>query len=270
VGFLPGRLDEIARFDGNRWDVFTANALMQLAGVASTGAEPRIHLAFPGVAGKVWFAIDDSFISYNGRDWSAYPGLLRVIDSRPKGGVVPISAALENEDGRVWSAVSHLGIFTLDERTRDFTPTQGVAEELRGLPQGLTDGRADITSIYEDTSGRTWFPDASGWLYIRSNRDQSWSSVSLLNALDVTHRYGVQPVYLTLASGSPRALDDGEGMLTFATERGVAAFFKRTGRWALIDSTGGLLPADRVLCITRDHSGRIWIGTDSGLAVFER
>jgi hypothetical protein len=35
VGLLPGRLDWIARFDGNRWDVFTANALMQLAGVAA-------------------------------------------------------------------------------------------------------------------------------------------------------------------------------------------------------------------------------------------
>ncbi|MCB8925984.1 MAG: hypothetical protein H6652_10210 [Ardenticatenaceae bacterium] len=59
-----------------------------------------------------------------------------------------------------------------------------------------------------------------------------------------------------------------DGLLWFATEVGLATFNKETGRWNLLTQADGL-PGNSVQALVLHPDGRLWVGTNEGLAVRE-
>lgn len=222
---------------------------------------------FRGRDGRLWFAVKDELVAYDGRQWSPRLNLSEAVGDDLS---VKVKAGLQDSEGYIWLATS-VGIVRFDEGKREWRtldPIEGGATpEDKPKPSiyvrmMLSDG---VYQIYEDRKGRIWFattaaPVTSHLVYEKSK--DSWVYYNLGNRL---------PKGLT----EPRDLgltvmyQDKSGRMIFGTRLGLLSFTESENKWELFTPQNSSLPDASIRCIFEDRSGRIWIGTGKGIVVLE-
>ncbi len=258
-----GAENEIARWDGRRFESMTPTN-------GETTVQPL--LLFPTRAGAIWVLDGERLRKMIGREWVAeaveWRGLLGPASGRAMGAhedhdgglwfnhygnglfhITPeglyqrlttaddlpgdrVGAWFQSNDGGVWVGMNQGGLARL--RDRHFQSI-GVAE---GLPARTA------LSVCEDTNGAVWIGTGGGGLCRLTNgvitRFKVGASASANFVFSISPRPG--GVWLSAAEGEDLfQLDDGQ---------------VRRVTW---DVHG-------IKCILTDHTGRIWIGTKSGIA----
>jgi streptogramin lyase len=255
----------VASFDGATWHLFTGRTLLEQIVGSPSRSDQRVHLVFSGRDGRVWFALDDGLICYDGRSWTAHLGLRGMLDVRA-GSTPTVRAGLEDREGIIWLSLSGMGVWGFNpQKGSFFSLEQKRTEASRTIAHLPGSSGSDVLAEYQDRNGQLWFADYAGQVYTYRKSNDSWSEISLSTAL---HR--AEPVSPPRGIGPPLMLEDGNGSVMLATDKGLALLTEATEKWELFDSKNSPLPGDRVHCISKDASGRIWIGTDKGLVVLER
>jgi signal transduction histidine kinase/sugar lactone lactonase YvrE len=93
----------------------------------------------------------------------------------------------------------------------------------------------------------------------------SFTSLSAENTVSTSnlHQWGAVTLFHGLPSNHVRAIaQDGEGMMWFGTDGGLAKYDGRRIQKMVVDA----LPAGRVRALKLDSDGVLWVGTDSGAA----
>ena len=93
----------------------------------------------------------------------------------------------------------------------------------------------------------------------------SLTSLSAENTVSTSnlHQWGAVTLFHGLPSNHVRAIaQDGEGMMWFGTDGGLAKYDGRRIQKMVVDA----LPAGRVRALKLDGDGVLWVGTDSGAA----
>ena len=258
-----GAENEIARWDGRRFAAMTPT---------NHKAVLQPLLLFPTRAGAIWVLDGDRLRKLAGREWVAeaveWRGLLGPASGRAMGAhedrdgglwfnhygnglfhITPdglyqrlttadnlpgdrVGAWFQSNDGGVWVGVNHGGLARL--RDRHF--------HVIGMAEGLPARTA--LSVCEDANGAVWIGTGGGGLCRLTNgvitRFKVGASASANFVFSISPRPG--GVWLSAAEGEDLfQLDDGQ---------------VRRVTW---DVHG-------IKCILTDHTGRIWIGTKSGIA----
>ena len=258
-----GAENKIARWDGRQFEVMNP-----------TNGEAALQplLLFPTRSGAIWVLDGDRFRKMAGRAWVAeaveWRGLLGAASGRAMGahedrdgglwfnhygnGLFHITteglyqrlttadnlpgdrvgAWFQSNDGGVWVGVNHGGLARLRDR---YFHSIGVAE---GLPARTA------LSVCEDTNGAVWIGTGGGGLCRLTNgvitRFKVGASASANFVFSICPRPG--GMWLSAAEGEDLyQLNDGQ---------------VRRVTW---DVHG-------VKCILTDHTGRVWVGTKSGIA----
>ena len=238
----------LTRFAGGRWSSIDSE---------SDGRNlDRFSTMFSGLHGKVWFALGDQLIAYDGGTWTAP---LRIADEERKTQIPSefhIVAGRQAIDGYVWLG-TYRGIVRIDEKKREW----------KWYGYGVT--RGTVYLIYEDRRRRLWFANDYGDVYLLDQANDSWTSFSLLPHLPT----GVQR---SSAAGPGRALfspegiyQDATGLVMFPTRDGLITFNERANKWETLTSRNSALPSDSLSAVFEDRNGRVWLGTGSGIVVLE-
>jgi ligand-binding sensor domain-containing protein/signal transduction histidine kinase len=258
-----GAENEIARWDGRRFETMTP-----------TNGEATLQplLLFPTKGGAVWVLDGDRFRKMVGREWVAevveWRGLLGAASGRAMG-------AHEDRDGGLWFNHYGNGLFHITPdgayqrlTTADDLPgdrvgawfqssdggvwlgvTQGGLARLRdrhfhsiGVAEGLPARTA--LSVCEDTNGTVWIGTGGGGLCRLTNGILTSFNVGASASADFVFSICQRPGSLWLSAA------EGEDLYQF--ENGQM----RRLTW---DVHG-------IKCLLSDHTGRVWLGTKSGIA----
>jgi len=120
-----------------------------------------------------------------------------------------------------------------------------VWQREQGLPQNL------VRALAQTRDGYLWIGSDDGVCRFDGARFVSFG---------LPEGFQAGPVQTLLAAG--------DGALWIGSvSRGLGCW--RNGQFSLIDTTNGL-PSDSVNALAEDHAGRIWVGTESGLAIWDR
>ncbi len=261
-----GAENEIARWDGSRFEAMTPT---------NGAADIRPRQLYPMWSGAMWVLDGDRFRKMEGRKWVAeiveWRGLLGSASSRVTGAhedgdggmwfnhygnglfhITPdgqyqrlttenglpgdrVGAWFQGRDGGIWVGMDYGGLARLRERRFQ------VISAAEGLPARTA------LSICEDSEGAVWIGTSGGGLC-------RWS-----NGIISNFPVGASESANFVFSISPRA---GGGLWLSAAE-GEDLYQFRDGRLqrAPWDVNG-------IKSILTDHAGRVWIGTKSGIALW--
>jgi ligand-binding sensor domain-containing protein len=189
--------------------------------------------------GELWFATSGGGASRYGTDgrWSTI--------LRGAGRPLPdtLASAFEDRFGRLWFGGLGGGVASLDSARvawSAITRADGIASDT-------------IYTVFEDRRGDLWLGTATG--------ASRWNGVAWSNSLT-----GVD------VFGNPIAVhgfaEDGTERLWCRASDGLHRMDASRTSWTTIDASFGL-PGTEVRCLVSGLAGRIWVGTDQGLAEFD-
>jgi signal transduction histidine kinase/ligand-binding sensor domain-containing protein len=187
-------------------------------------------------AGSLWVAIEDPQLPlrldhFQGGVWTSqsFPGI-PITNS-------DVSALFVDRDDSLWIATAHDGLF----RVRN-----GVSEHF-GNADGLSSDAAG--RFFQDAEGDVWAVTSAG---LDNFRDQPITSYSLRDGLS--------------AAGAGAVVASRNGDVWVANFQAVDRL--HDGRWSAIRAGKGL-PGQDVTTLFEDHAGRLWLGIDDGLWVYD-
>lgn len=226
-----GNFSGIARYDGAAWTTFTADSLGNPIGWVKTIAiTPSGDVMVGLTEGKVGV--------YDGIRWKIY--------SRGDGGpetAHDIEAIAFDPSGKVWIGTQGGGIFV-----RENNEWRTVVKDL-SVPN-------DITYMI---LGMAF--DQRGWLWVAKSH-----SLQVFDGM-VWYDYNEQSKDLPFSS-IDRVVLDQYNRVWVATYHNGLAMQEADGRWTIYSP---LHPSEEIFstnAMAFDTSGRIWIGTNSGISVF--
>lgn len=159
---------------------------------------------------------------------------------------IPISLA-QDGDGFLWIGTQG-GLTRWDGyRFRDYQPHP---KDQTALPDGW------IETLHTDVRGRLWIGMMTGGLARYDREQDRFVRVSL-------GRSGVARTHVGAIA------DDGASGLWIGTDRGVEHLDTDTGAVTILqhnDGQPGSIPAGQIQIILPDSTGRLWVGTRTGLA----
>ena len=216
----------------------------------------------PGGVNDSWQGsgdIDGFFIYKNGtwRNRNQYSdGLL--------GGIYDIlCTASVPATGKTYFGSLESGLIEQDDNTGNLTlynsSSAGLLQDAIGIQ-----GRTEVSCLFADSSNNLWIGNGGAPSLIKVLRpDGTWRkftvpySISLLKRM-VVDQYG--QLWATTRQS--------DGLLVF--NYGADMDNASDDQYRLLQSGSGAggLPSNNVFCITADHSGNIWVGTDAGIGVF--
>ena len=169
--------------------------------------------------------------TFNGGLYSLKEGRPRQVEEIPR--TMNVTAVLCDRSGRVWAGARRDGLYRRDTNGwRQVSPGTGLAD--------------NFSALCEDTAGRVWTGSAQG--------------------LGLWQEGRVVPVALPALStnqGVRFILQADDGLLWVAGNDGLYSLGPTgTNRFGLESG----LPGTLVYCLAQDHEGRLWAGTDKGLA----
>ena len=218
--------------------------------------------------GFIWIGTQNGLARYDGRTMTTYQ--YDAADPYSFGGQLVLKIH-EDRAGDLWFGTMEDGLVHYDRATGRFT-------SYRHHPEDETTISGDaVQSIYEDQRGDLWlgigglaqvalvdrFNRATG-TFTRFRHDPA-DPKSLSDNLIFT-----TPSYLM---GMPMVLhEDASGAIWLGTDRGgVNRFDPLTDTFTSFrhdPEDPGTLSSDRILSLTADQAGRLWIGTREGLNLF--
>jgi ligand-binding sensor domain-containing protein len=185
-----------------------------------------------GAGGRIWLGTDAGAAWIDGLD--STPQLARYADQ--DGNAFPVNSLFSDRFGVVWSGRGTHGLWKLDG-----------ARFAKYIAEGSRMNMSRINAITDDRQGRLWVGGEAG-----------------LHRIDPGRPTG-QEVF----QGDVRAiLEAKDGSLWVGTYGGGASRLA-DGRWTTFTVSNGL-PHNHVYVIREDAEGRLWFGTQNGMAVLDR
>jgi ligand-binding sensor domain-containing protein len=243
-----------------------------------------VQAIFNGLAGKLWFVLEDEMVCYEHGNWSATvklpegarayretpqetqqylsPEVKRLIERYSKGKQITVTASranlstiesgLQDRDGFIWLGGLR-GLFRFDILEAEWR-TIAVPEKLQG----------GVYHIYQDRKGVLWFSDMYRDVSLYDKRKDTWGGYTLIYPTKKDYKPSLR--YWV----STRALyQDRQGRMMFATSEGLITFLQDQDKWEVFTEHNSGLQDDYVTGIMEDRKGRIWIGTAGGILVLE-
>ncbi|MGB5498679.1 MAG: two-component regulator propeller domain-containing protein, partial [Maribacter sp.] len=176
--------------------------------------------------------------------------------TNPKKPLGIIRQIYEDSKGRIWVSDHKKGLFRLNEGARFF-------ERIEFLSNA-----EDIPTIIEDAKGRLWvsvwergvymLDAASGNIIKRFEGDQSENHLLTSNTIFHLFKDSGGQIWL----GDPRA--DDKGLFKYVEEKEQFQHYRFNGQDTLS------LSSNEIRLITEDDLGRMWVGTDGGLNLYNQ
>jgi len=186
-----------------------------------------------GVNGYLWLATYDGLARFDGQQVQSY-SRQNYPDAFETSGLISV---LQGKDGTLWLGTNGGGLIAY--RNDTFTK----------IPGDSTAARAVITDLVEDNEGTVWVSMRNGLAQVVNGQ---------LENLDHEYLNG-QNIYEMMVCRNGRVL-----MATLGS--GVLQYYK--GEWTA--NVFANLPSQGVRTLYEDRLGRIWIGTDGGLAMYNK
>ena len=246
----------LSSFDGRRWQ---AHPLSVEPRYPNDRYETVFRGMFVGPSGDTWFWINDRLTLYDGKRWKDFPLGDIIPDPKP---VIPdaqkgtpeaavianvfkqrydILSGLQDRAGIVW-LVTDSGILTY-EKSRDHWQK---LTQIRRITAG---------TIYEDRHRRIWLTDGYN-VVCYDPRSQSSTEYDLTEHI---HRFDLN----CLLAG---IYQDREDRILFVFDDGILVFREAKGSWDFSD-TRAFADAPRISQLAEDRRGRLWLVTNSAIAV---
>ena len=217
-------------------------------------ASNYVHAMAQDQAGYMWFATDSGLQRYDGYRFVSYAH-----DSRVPTSVAEniLSALAFAPDGSLWVATQNTGLDRFDPQTGNFIHYTHNPED----STSLADDR--LYSLLVDRHGRLWVGTDQG--------------LDRMDPKGGFHHYATRS---TQPNGE-RILslyEDDDGRIWVGSDHGVFWYDADHEALARFAPSGGpalaaarsTLTGDPVQVFCRTHDGRLWIGTEHGLAVLSR
>ncbi|HUD40614.1 MAG TPA: two-component regulator propeller domain-containing protein [Dokdonella sp.] len=266
-----------------------AEPRFEVLGVADGLPSSRVYALAQDADGFIWIGTADGLARYDGVEVRVWRH-----DPRDAGSLAgnDVASLLVDRHGRVWSGGEASGISRLDPGARGFVRYRHVPSDR------TTIGSNDIFAIAEDAAGTIWVGTYGGGL-ARYERDGSFTQFRHdaddpdgLRSDAVISLYGDPAGRLWIGTDHGLDVRDLDGRIHHVDLPGldaragvaqVSAIIGEPDGGALLTTPRGLFAVGADLSVTRrlpidgftplsaarDRSGRLWIGTVSGLGVFD-
>ncbi len=175
----------------------------------------------------------------------------------PYGLYMEVRTMTEDEDGRIWVGTMD-GLMSFDGNFA--SPDDICFETYRQVSDSSNVADNDIYALYKDSQSQIWVSVFGGGLnkllrYDKESRQPIFKSYGLREGLS-------NDVVMSI-------VEDGNGMLWFATEGGLSCFNKETERFRNYDRYDGFLNVEMEEgSALRTLNGELWLGTKQGVLVF--
>jgi diguanylate cyclase (GGDEF)-like protein len=243
---LVGTDAGLARSTNNGWSVVPGTERMQIRTVVADEARPPRQERIPGTAasspsaGQVFWA-------------SGSPAIIVRLDARgvkrygEGEGVVAraVLALLRDHDGAIWAATRGGGLLRKGQDEDRFRRVD--------LPRGRPN--EDIRTIMEDREGRVWAGAEEGLACLAHGR---WT------------RFGVPEGFARNYVSLVRQTRRGDFWSAYFEPIGVVRFIaEERGGQVVLRLVQRIAYTNRVYLLGEDARGRLWVGTGSGVEVFD-
>ena len=217
--------------EDEQWSLFTvSNSGLIANSVRAIWEDPT--------SGSLWFATTAGLNRYDWRQWhSSLPG--------DNGAPTRVFALTEDDEGRLWAGTDSSGLFVRDDE--------------RWLSVGLSDDPAQpadfVSSLRFDHEGRMWVGTNGNGLFVRE--EDQWRPIT-----ETAIFTGATVIAITEQKDGTLWFGTFDGLVQRPAGAGSGADF-----WRMFGATDGL-PGQRIQALLVDSHDRLWVGTDSGLGVF--
>lgn len=158
--------------------------------------------------------------------------------------------------GKIWIGTYQKGIFILD-------PVSGNCEHIVAGPGNKHISQNDIFCIEEDVKGRIWIGTNGRGVDIYDPQTGQFTNYTKIFGTQLRN-LGVNNFIRSIAIGN------NDEMWVGSSGGGVAVFHLNSGKVTLYNELNSELHSNVVISIFRDSHNRVWLGTNNGLAAFDR
>lgn len=243
--------------------------------------------------GLIWLGTSDGLNKFDGSNFTVYTHKSNDSTTIPSNN---ITALLADRTGRLWVGTSGGGLAYYDRKRNSFTSFVGD-----GIPN--RNGQFNVLALYEDQSGNIWVGTFGGYRIIdaktfkvrnvglnplmgtqssvlsfaEGGRNKMWigTNVGLLSlnlATGATEKFSQQ-------AGAPNSLSDNcireivkdeRGRIYFATNKGLNMLLDDEKHFKSFFIAGDKLLSDDIIYAARlEKGGKMWLGTEDGVSVFD-
>jgi signal transduction histidine kinase/ligand-binding sensor domain-containing protein len=229
---------------GNFW-IGSSGALTRFGAASTSSYTPAALKSSEGLSGvQALVALPDGSLLIGVNPAGPGRGLQQVVQEIWKpfatpeldGSTLDVSAMFLDREGTLWIGSDSQGIYRLHE---------GKVEHFRGA-DGLSGDT--VTGFYEDREGNLWAATSEGLDCFRNARVISFSTREGLKRNTVT----------SILAGRDGTVWIGNNALEVLQGDTLSSLPPTT-----------LLPGKHVTSLLEDHAGRLWVGVDDGLWVYE-
>ena len=216
----------------------------------------------PGAIGDSWDAQfnQDGFFTYKNSSWR---NRNYISDPMLQGWEDFLSTASVTATGKTYFGSLEAGLVQVDDNTGALTLYNDTTAGLLEYATAITN-RTEITCLYADSSDNLWIGNGGAPSLIKVIRpDGTWRKFTIPYGISLLKRMVVDQ-YHQLWATTRQA--DGLVVLNYGQDMDNTSDDQY--RFLQSGSGAGGLPSNNVFCITADHSGNIWVGTDQGIGVF--
>lgn len=195
--------------------------------------------------GRIWIATENGLNLFDGYSFMKFNSL----NSPLKHDAIS-TLFYDRENDRIWIGCKYGGLYSIDCSTFHFT----YYEKL--------DGKIlmNVSAFAKRADGGFWMMPLNGGIYWFDNPNQTFRKLPIKGLKDKCRL--------------SCAIDDGSGILYVGTEKNGMAEInlqKRQASFRTFDNAGdNKLQTNRVLCMYMDYAENIWLGTESGLILYDR
>ncbi|MEP7374748.1 MAG: two-component regulator propeller domain-containing protein [Chitinophagaceae bacterium] len=220
--------------------------------------------------GRIWAGTwyGDLYLYDPGKDnFIHYP----LVSTTPGSASETVAAGMQDDSlGRLWITVfdqngQHSSVILFD-------PVTGKITQYGRYGSGKNHIDADLSTIYPDKKGHIWMSGSNG-LYEFNNKNEQF--INQLATTDPTKQKGFSGIIED--ASQPGVLWFTNAFVTFgissATNKGLWNFSTGNNAAAVFShnpTDASSIASDTVLKVMNDAKGNLWVGTMSGLSLFDR